>query len=464
MDRIFAIIFNLIAALGINSVFQEGVSLDMQVPTEVVAGAEFEVRVNIKKGDLESFSRLQQDLPAGLTAISYITSNADFSFEEKRVRMIWLKLPQQEEFAVVYKIKVDERLKGTFNINGKFSYIEENERKSISIVSQPVNISPSPTIDPSLIVDIKDFEQQVIPYLPAVTDDEMACIRQIPSQTADGGYVVNILVNKASKQKFAKIEEAIPSGYKAVNIDPKEAIFTFKGNMAKFLWMNLPADPFFVVSYKLMPQDAQTGKNPSIKGKFSYLEGEKTVSLDIRQTQRDLASITPDEIPQLIKESKSALLAQADVKKTEEKEKEITEKKVSDVEAIKTTKEEKKEKKIAKATAKKDAKELKKNLPYILEPEEGVYFRVQLAAVHNTIDIQRYFKKYNLEKDVRKESHEGWQKYSIGSFKQYKEARDYRVHVWNTTAIDDAFVSAYNTGQRITVQEALMIGNQEWYK
>ncbi len=450
MFRVFALILNLIAALSIGSLFQAGVTVQVDVPAEVVAGTEFEVHLIIQKGDLESFSRLQQALPAGLTAISDQSSNADFTFDEKRVRLIWLRLPQQDEFNVVYRIKVDERLKGTFDIKGKFSYIEENERKSVSMESTPIVILPSPNIDPTLIVDINEFEQKVIPYIPVESGGgQIACIRQTPVPEAGGSaYLVNILVNKESKQKFAKIEEDIPAGYTALDVNPKEAIFTFKGGQAKFLWMNLPADPYFTVSYKLVPNNASTPP-PQLKGRFSYLEGEKTISIDIKQTDRDLASLSAAEIGGLIATLSATQLAQTTP---------LVETKT---EVVKTTPPVETEKP---KTSTKSNKELKTNLPYLLEPEDGVYYRIQLAAGHRTVDIERYFKKYNLEKEVRKEYHEGWHKYSVGSFQLYKSARDYRVHIWNTTVIDDAFVSAYNDGQRITVQEALMIANQQWYK
>jgi hypothetical protein len=448
MIRLFAPFVNLLIALVLKVSLQGDVSVVVEAPSEVVAGNEFEVKVTINKGDLESFSRLLQNLPSGLSASSVTTSNADFNFEEKRARFIWMRLPVDSKISVSYSIKVDQRLKGTFNIDGKFSYIADNERRSVDIKSNPITILPSPEIDPSLIVDIADYERLVVPYIaPATAGPQIACIRQQPQLSPDGkGYIVNLLVSKERKEKFAKIEETIPAGFKAENINEGDAIFTYKNNTAKYLWMNLPSSSFFIVSYKLIPVDGKK-ISPKLNGKFSYLEEDKTISIDIKQTGQDLALVkTNEDLNNLLLSISTEQLALAETNIPAENA--IAEKQV----------------KVKKSENKQKTKEPRSNNKFKLEPEEGIYYRVQLAAGHDPINIKKYFKKYKLDKEVRAELHNGWNKYSIGSFGEYKEARDYRVHIWNTTVIDDAFVAAYNNGERITVQEALMVANQKWYQ
>jgi len=435
------------------------VSMQIHAPATVTAGDEFQVKVTLHKGNLQSFSRLVQELPAGLKAVSGYSANADFTFKDNRVRLIWLKLPESDTLTITYTIKVDQRLKGNFDLVGKFSYIADNER--ISIEGDPVNVQilPNPNIDPSLIVDIKDFKEKVVPEITPVSDIPVACIRQkpMPSGEPDNSYVVNLLVYKESAQKFAKIEEKIPAGYTAVNIDSKEGIFVFKNGQAKFLWMNLPQAPYFIVSYRLIPSSA-SATAPAIKGQFSYVVDEKTIVKDIVEKDMDLASLSADDVRKLIEEIKASpikipveeLLA----RKTEEP--------APTAEPAAQPQQKKAGSPRKRITNEQLIKEI--DPAYLLEPQEGVYYRIQIAAGHRPIDIKRYFRRYKITDEVRAEIHEGWRKYSIGTFTEYKQARDYRVHIWNTTPISDAFVAAYNNGQRITVQEALMITNQKWYR
>ena len=58
--------------------------------------------------------------------------------------------------------------------------------------------------------------------------------------------------------------------------------------------------------------------------------------------------------------------------------------------------------------------------------------------------------------------HEGWHKFTVGQFNRYKEARNHRENVRSNNKIVGPFVTAYNQGTRITVQEALMITKQQW--
>lgn len=429
--------------LALNFIFSD-VGLTMNATEQVEAGNEITVEVTLNKLDFESFARFQQEIPAGLTPVPVQTANADFSFKDQKVKFIWLRLPPREEITLSYKLKVDQRLKGDFDLKGTFSYIADNERKSVDVSAQNITITPSSTIDPNLIVDIKDFKNLVTPTTaekPPMA--QVKCIRQIPyTGIEDNEYMVNLLVNKGDKEKFAKIQETVPDGYKAVSVENKDAIFTFKDQTVKFLWMNLPSDPYFVVSYKLVPDNGVTEK-PNLDGTFSYIQDDNTVSIRVVEKDVNLENTSPDNLMAAIASVEEAPSRSVALEQPGDYSGKV---------------------KIEIAESALQAMREDTKLTHVLEPESGVYYRVQIAAGHRPINIERYFKKYNLDKEVRTEFHEGWRKYSVGSFYVYKAARDYRVHIWNTTTIDDAFVSAYNNGKRITVQEALMITNHEWYR
>ena len=49
----------------------------------------------------------------------------------------------------------------------------------------------------------------------------------------------------------------------------------------KFLWMNLPDEPQFVISYKLIPEGEIPERLLTIMGSFSYAEDNESKTIDI---------------------------------------------------------------------------------------------------------------------------------------------------------------------------------------
>ena len=166
--------------LFLNSFFSDNVTLVLHSSDQVEAGSEIYVEITLNKSDYESFARFQQEIPAGLTPIPVNTANADFSFSDQKIKFIWLKLPAEQEITISYKLQVDQRLKGRFNLDGRFSYIADNERKSVDVTPKTVVITPSPDIDPNLIVDIADFKPLVAPTYIFADANQVKCIRKTP--------------------------------------------------------------------------------------------------------------------------------------------------------------------------------------------------------------------------------------------------------------------------------------------
>jgi hypothetical protein len=432
---------------------QASISVKVDVPGKVEAGKEFNVNVIIQKGTLEEFSRFQQELPAGLTPSAVNSGTADFSFDKQRLRFIWLKLPAQEEINITYKVMVNERLKGEFTMPGEFSYVENDERKSVEIKSGPVIIQPSPAVDASLQVDISEYEKIISTEKAAMESRyDISCIRQTPYKTTTGNeFIVRLLVYKKEMNKFAKIEEQIPGGFEAKSIDSKEGIFTFKDGLVKFVWMNLPAQPGFVVSYRLVPLTSASPSAIYIKGQLSFIEEGRNIVIDIIQKDVDLAGVSEQNVEQFLSSAGSpdtlAALAESSATITSKEEAAKTEEESRPVES---------------GTVQKEQVRRYSDIPPTLSlpVEAGIYYRVQLAATHRIVDPVSNYKKYNLDRPVLLEFHDGWYKYSIGSFVKYSDAKAYREMMVTKKRISGAFIIAYQNGQRIPVRDAWRTGGK----
>jgi len=100
--------------------------------------------------------------------------------------------------------------------------------------------------------------------------------------------------------------------------------------------------------------------------------------------------------------------------------------------------------------------------PELESLEIDVAFRIQILATHSAISTEAVKRIYAYPGDVRSERKAEWYKFTTGYHPSYQSARNDRVDLSTNHSFPGPFVTAYRNGQRITVQEALLVTKQNW--
>jgi len=461
MKRFFILIitgFLVVALTSFMWIFQTEVTVTADIPDVIDAGTEIIINVTVRKGAVRGFARYQQELPVGFTASSDNSANAAFNFQDQKVQLIWLSLPAHNEISFSYKIIANERLTGSIDLGGQFSFIADNAARSVETIPTLLSINPSPNVSPELQVDVNDFAKIASIEAAAMGSGQTVAFRQRPVWLEeDRVFLVTLLINKDAAQTYAKIEETVPEGFVATGLDTKSGIFEFRNQKATIIWMTLPLEPYFTVSYKLIPVDGTSDHTFDISGLFSFLVRERTFETEIVQRNESLAGLSREQVNRMLQNMHIQTTEQQPllVATTPTTPPPATQQQTGTTATPPRT---------TPPTAATAAATAASEQAYMFVPQQGIYYRVQISAGRRLVNVPREFRNYRLEHDVSWERHEGWYKYTTNSFSEYRDARDYRVHISNTTTINDAFVVAYNNERRITVQDALMALNQRWVR
>jgi hypothetical protein len=498
MFKYLIFIINFIGYL-IFSWFGEPISVSLQAPEDATVGTTITVNVTINKGNKQGFGNFRQELPIGYTASEGNIPLGTFTFKDQRVVVGWLNLPNDSIITFSYKISIDPTAEGPLFLSGTFNFIENNDRKSVEAPSVSVNIRPTGFVAQTNDTTSHNNQQITSNATTEFRLENVFCYRQVVKD--NDGYTVSFLVNTANlpRDKFAKIQEIVPAGYTATALETNEGIFSNKDNTIKFLWMSLPVQKQFVVSYKLVPTTPGSIE-PNLTGSLSYIENESTKIKTIQnhdflnasimatvQEQKQATKLTSQVTQQQTTQQQNNQQQTTQTNKQKTTQQQNNQQQTTQTNKQKTNQHQNNQQQTTQTNKQKTNQQQnnqqqttqtnqqqsnqQKNktnqqqnnqTTQIPTPDTGVKFRVQIAAGHRPVNPHYYFKQFNVNEKVQMEQHEGWHKYTVGLFSAYKEARNKRVEVWQSTSIHDAFVSAYNNGSRITVQEALMIANQKW--
>ncbi len=238
-------------------------------------------------------------------------------------------------------------------------------------------------------------------------------------------------------------------------------MFSYVDQQAKFVWMSIPEDDPIEVSYTVTAANINIEELRNMEGTFAYIFNDETSKAKIIPSESQPDAIESEPVAEN-KEIEEVSLSEGEDDKSEE----ITEQQTNEPQEDEE-KEIAKEEKLAATELAADIEESiseTETTSAIPTPQDGILYKVQICAGHEMVDVNPYFKAaFSFsEGPIVIENHDGWIKYTIGGFGEYKSARNRRNEVTAGYELPGPFVSAYNDGIRITVQEALMISNQNW--
>lgn len=414
---------NLIGLAMLPFLYVGDVNIEHQAPSEIEAGGEVEVTITLNKGSITGPARLKLDFTdaVGMEAEGIENAGASFSFAGDNALFIWYSIQADEQVTLKYKLKASAAAAGTKTISGTFSFLDEEERKTKDIPTIVIHVNGSQVTSTGTETNTTETTNTTESTNSAETasansNDPVSCTRSIEKSGED--FVVTINVDKGSNHGFARIKDMVPAGFKAESMDNSGAVFKYVDNSAKFLWTSLPADQSTItVKYKLVKNGAGAGTY-NVAGEFS---GEFLIVNDKPQTV-----VIPTQSFTIEGESIASNGGNNGNSNSNGNSNGNTNTNTS-----------------------------------VPSSSNGVSYKVQVMAAHRTVTGSYIKKHYGYSGKVDLENHDGWVKYTTGSFGVYKDARDKRNSL-SSYNFPGPFVTAYKDGERITVQEALMITNQQW--
>lgn len=447
MFKILAFSFNLLALIFFNFLLED-VTVDQSLPDRVEEGNEFLVTVTIDKSTITGYAKFQVLLPEGVKAENVESGVAKFNFEDRKAKFVWMTLPEARVFDIQYKVIVTDPNIKEVPVAGTFSYLDENQRMTVDLPTRTVKMGK---------------EEIIVEEIP---EAEVSVTRNIKNVSNDL-YKITLDIHYSNVSGFAKIQDIVPSNSDIKPDQSQDAVFSMLDTKVKFVWMNFPEDQNDLsVSYFIDLSNASSKKISDLAGEFAFIHDGESRKIQISNPGAiDFVDIETPELADNNSDSETEVTeAVATVPVTTTDPVDFVEEETpQSKEEIKeeTTKPEKIEKVVEEKTSTPKPKEIP--VTSTPSPENGVVFKVQVMASHKSVDIESYFpKRFNFYDNVHMDSHEGWMKYLTGGYNTYRQARDKREDYKANYTFRGPFVVAYNDGERITVQEALMITDQKW--
>lgn len=120
--------------------FAQDVKVTHNLPTSASPGQTIDAQFTVTKGNIGAFAKFQCDLPAGYSAANGDSKSGNFTFENNRIKIVWVSLPPDQTFSFSFKISVPSSASGSASIGGQFYYLENNVKKEFDVPPQNISL------------------------------------------------------------------------------------------------------------------------------------------------------------------------------------------------------------------------------------------------------------------------------------------------------------------------------------
>ncbi|OQX99465.1 MAG: hypothetical protein B6I20_09920 [Bacteroidetes bacterium 4572_117] len=124
------------------------------------------------------------------------------------------------------------------------------------------------------------------------SDNQVWVYANLPSKTYSGKqFTVEVTINKMSLKHFAEFKQKLPKGFTAIEKNSQSADFHFKDQYVKLIWLRLPRQSQFKISYEIVVDRSVRGTY-NLPGQFTYIYDNQRGNIYLNDIE--LAVFPPD--------------------------------------------------------------------------------------------------------------------------------------------------------------------------
>ncbi|MCK9617869.1 MAG: outer membrane beta-barrel protein [Lentimicrobiaceae bacterium] len=115
------------------------IDVNCQLPSQIVPGSTFDVKLTINKGDIFGPAEIHHTLPMGFSWTGFSLTNGLVDFGNQLLTVKWEQLPEDSVISVLYTLKCEQPQPGINNFNGKLFWKSGNTDK-VTAFSNTINV------------------------------------------------------------------------------------------------------------------------------------------------------------------------------------------------------------------------------------------------------------------------------------------------------------------------------------